>query len=107
MFKVGDCVLINYNELKNDPLHFGVAECMREAAYTRKKLAITEKYIRSDNNIIYTLSDWCVYSENWLMSVESEKVYHKDKKINAVIIKMKHLENKFNTRRLLDESTPF
>lgn len=107
MFKVGDYVLINYNELKNDPLHFGVAECMREAAYTRKKLEIQEKYIRSDNNILYTLSDWCVYSENWLMPIEPEKVYHKDKKINAVILKMKSLENKFNARRSLDEPLPF
>ena len=98
-FKIGDKVIINKETFdKIDPLHLGRARGMVEACQQNKVLTITyviETYNLMGKKIVYyRCNDDCVYNKEWLLLAEPEIPYHKDPKINAVIVKMKQLENK-------------
>lgn len=102
-FIKGEKVLTCFAAMESsDPLHLGVAEIMREAAKKKKVLTITsivvDKLENSRERVRYYLNNYCVYSENWLIKLKPEATYHKDPKINAVILKMKSLDKKFNER---------
>lgn len=98
-FKIGDKVIINKETFeKVDPLHLGRAGEMYNACRKREILTITDvrtvAKVSNETIVYYQCNDFCVYNKEWLLLAEPEIPYHKDPKINAVIVKMKQLENK-------------
>lgn len=110
-FKIGDKVIINKETFeKVDPLHLGRVGEMYNACKKREILTITDvrtTLVYNKEIIYYQCNDFCVYNKEWLLLAEPKIPYHKDPKINAVIVKMKQLEKKFNKRKTQYEQTPF